>query len=72
MVHVNYQGRCFEAHPVYPTSTSIAARIRQIIRDAEQIALAGKKNHQNYRFAEAESMKAALRELANVLDVKGN
>lgn len=72
MVHVNYQGRCFEAHPVYPTSNRIAARIRQIISDAEQIARAGKKQHQNYRFAEAEAMKAALRELANVLDVKGN
>ncbi len=69
-MYVQYHGRCFEAHPVYPTSNRIAARIRQIISDAEQIARAGKKNHQNYRFAEAESMKAALRELANVLDVK--
>lgn len=68
MVHVNYQGRCFEAHPVYPTSNQIAARLRQIIRDAEQIARAGKKNHQNYRFAEAEAMKAALRELAATLE----
>lgn len=68
MVHVNYQGRCFEAHPVYPTSTSIAARLRQIIRDAESIARAGKKQHQNYRFAEAEAMKAALRELAATLE----
>ena len=68
MVHVNYQGRCLEAHPVYPTSTSIAARIRQIIRDAESIARAGKKQHQNYRLAECESMKAALRELAATLE----
>ena len=68
MVYVNYQGRCFEAHPVYPTSTSIAARIRQIIRDAENIARAGKKQHQNYRLAECESMKAALRELAATLE----
>lgn len=71
-MYVTLNGRSFPAHPVYPTSNRIAARIRQIIRDAEQIARAGKKNHQNYRFAEAESMKAALRELANVLDVKGN
>ena len=35
MVYVNYQGRCFEAHPVYPTSNQIAARLRQIISDAE-------------------------------------
>lgn len=68
MVHVNYHGRCFEAHPVYPTSTQIAARLRQIIRDAENIARAGKKQHQNYRFAEAEAMKAALRELAATLE----
>ena len=68
MTYVQYQGRCFEAHPVYPTSNQIAARIRQIIRDAENIARAGKKNHQNYRFAEAESMKAALRELAATLE----
>lgn len=68
MTYVQYRGRCLEAHPVYPTSTSIAARLRQIIRDAESIARAGKKNHQNYRLAECESMKAALRELANVLD----
>lgn len=68
MVHVNYQGRCFEAHPVYPTSNQIAARLRQIIRDAESIARAGKKQHQNYRFAEAEAMKAALRELAATLE----
>ena len=47
MVHVNYQGRCFEAHPVYPTSIQIAARIRQIIRDAESIARAG-KNPENF------------------------
>ena len=68
MVYVNYNGRCLEAHPVYPTSNQIAARIRQIIRDAESIARAGKKQHQNYRFAEAESMKAALRELAATLE----
>ena len=68
MTYVQYQGRCFEAHPVYPTSTQIAARLRQIIRDAENIARAGKKQHQNYRFAEAESMKAALRELAATLE----
>ena len=68
MIHVNYQGRCFEAHPVYPTSNQIAARIRQIIRDAESIARAGKKQHQNYRLAECESMKAALRELAATLE----
>ena len=68
MVHVNYHGRCFEAHPVYPTSNQIAARIRQIIRDAERTARAGKKQHQNYRFAEAEAMKAALRELAATLE----
>ena len=68
MVYVNYNGRCFEAHPVYPTSNQIAARLRQIIRDAESIARAGKKQHQNYRFAEAEAMKAALRELAATLE----
>ena len=68
MTYVQYQGRCFEAHPVYPTSTQIAARIRQIIRDAESIARAGKKQHQNYRLAECESMKAALRELAATLE----
>jgi hypothetical protein len=68
MTYVQYQGRCFEAHPVYPTSTSIAARLRQIIRDAESIARAGKKQHQNYRLAECESMKAALRELAATLE----
>ena len=68
MVYVNYNGRCLEAHPVYPTSNQIAARIRQIIRDAESIARAGKKQHQNYRFAEAEAMKAALRELATTLE----
>jgi len=71
MTYVQYQGQCLPAHPVYPSSNQIAARLRQIISDAEQIARAGKKNHQNYRFAEAEAMKAALRELANVLDVKG-
>lgn len=68
MTYVQYQGRCFEAHPVYPTSNQIAARLRQIIRDAESIARAGKKQHQNYRFAEAEAMKAALRELAATLE----
>lgn len=67
-MYVQYQGRCFEAHPVYPTSNQIAARLRQIIRDAESIARAGKKQHQNYRFAEAEAMKAALRELAATLE----
>lgn len=67
-MYVQYQGQCFEAHPVYPTSNQIAARLRQIIRDAESIARAGKKNHQNYRFAEAEAMKAALRELAATLE----
>ncbi len=68
MTYVQYQGRCLEAHPVYPTSNQIAARLRQIIRDAESIARAGKKQHQNYRFAEAEAMKAALRELAATLE----
>ena len=68
MVYVNYNGRCLEAHPVYPTSNQIAARIREIIRDAEQIARIGKKQHQNYRFAEAEAMKSALRELAATLE----
>ena len=68
MTYVQYQGRCFEAHPVYPASNQIAARLRQIIRDAESIARAGKKQHQNYRFAEAEAMKAALRELAATLE----
>lgn len=68
MVYVNYNGRCLEAHPVYPTSTQIAARLRQIIRDAESIARSGKKQHQNYRLAECESMKAALRELAATLE----
>ena len=68
MTYVQYQGRCLEAHPVYPTSTQIAARLRQIIRDAENIARAGKKQHQNYRLAECESMKAALRELAATLE----
>lgn len=68
MVYVNYNGRCLEAHPVYPTSNQIAARIREIIRDAEQIARTGKKQHQNYRFAEAEAMKSALRELAATLE----
>lgn len=67
-MYVQYQGRCLEAHPVYPTSNQIAARLRQIIRDAESIARAGKKQHQNYRFAEAEAMKAALRELAATLE----
>ena len=68
MVYVNYNGRCLEAHPVYPTSSQIAARIREIIHDAEQIARTGKKQHQNYRFAEAEAMKSALRELAATLE----
>ena len=67
-MYVTLNGRSFPAHPVYPTSTQIAARLRQIIRDAESIARAGKKNHQNYRFAEAEAMKAALRELAATLE----
>ena len=68
MVYVNYNGRCLEAHPVYPTSNQVAARIREIIRNAEQIARTGKKQHQNYRFAEAEAMKSALRELAATLE----
>lgn len=68
MTYVQYHGRCLEAHPVYPTSNQIAARLQQIIRDAESIARAGKKDHQNYRLAECESMKAALRELAATLE----
>lgn len=68
MVYVNYNGRCLEAHPVYPTSNQIAARIREIIRDAERTARIGKKQRQNYRFAEAEAMKSALRELAATLE----
>ena len=68
MTYVQYQGQCLPAHPVYPSSNQIAARLRQIIRDAESIARAGKKQHQNYRFAEAEAMKAALRELAATLE----
>ena len=67
-MYVTLNGRSFPAHPVYPTSNQIAARLRQIIRDAESIARAGKKQHQNYRFAEAEAMKAALRELAATLE----
>ena len=68
MTYVNFNGQCLPAHPVYPSSTQIAARLRQIIRDAESIARAGKKQHQNYRLAECESMKAALRELAATLE----
>lgn len=68
MTYVNLNGQYLPAHPVYPSSNQIAARLRQIIRDAESIARAGKKQHQNYRFAEAEAMKAALRELAATLE----
>lgn len=67
-MYVQYQGRCFEAHPVYPTSNQIAARIREIIRESERVAATGKKQYRNYHFAEVEALKAALRELANVLD----
>ena len=31
MTYVNFNGQCLPAHPVYPSSTQIAARIRQII-----------------------------------------
>ena len=68
MVYVNYHGQYLAAHPIYPSSAMIAARILEIIRDAERTARTGKKQHQNYRFAEAEAMKSALRELAATLE----
>lgn len=47
MTYVQYHGQCLPAHPVYPSSNQIAARIRQIIRDAENIARA-RKNPENF------------------------